>query len=65
MVFGTWDDVRFLLDHYGKDAFREALLEAPPGLFDNRSWHYWHHRLNVLPVPELPVRIRAETALPL
>jgi hypothetical protein len=56
MVFGTWDDLCFLLDRYGKESFRGALREAPPGLFDNRSWHYWHHRLQVLPVPELPRR---------
>lgn len=56
MVFGTWDDICFVLDHYGEDAFRNALQSAPPGLFDKRSWHYWHHRLRVLPVPSLPQR---------
>jgi len=56
MVFGTWEDVCFVLDHYGEAAFREALLSAPPGLFDNRSWYYWHHRLQLLPVPPLPQR---------
>jgi hypothetical protein len=56
MVFGTWDDVCFVLDKHNKASFREALQSAPPGLFDNRSWHYWHHRLQVLPVPELPKR---------
>jgi hypothetical protein len=56
MVFGTWADVCFVLDKYGYVSFREALQSAPPGLFDNRSWHYWHHRLQVLPVPELPQR---------
>jgi len=56
MVFGTWTDVCFLLNKYGKAPFRQALQSAPPGLFDHRSWHYWHHRLKVLPVPELPAR---------
>jgi hypothetical protein len=56
MVFGTWTDVCFLLNKYGKAPFRQALQSAPPGLFDHRSWHYWHHRLKVLPVPELPTR---------
>ena len=56
MVFATWEDICFVLDHYGKAAFREALQSAPPGLFDNRSWHYWHHRLQLLPVPQLPQR---------
>jgi hypothetical protein len=57
MVFGTWDDVCFVIDKHGKASFREALQSAPPGLFDNRSWHYWHHRLKLLPVPALPQRV--------
>jgi hypothetical protein len=56
MVFGTWADICFVLDHHGKAVFREALRSAPPGLFDNRSWHYWHHRLHLLPVPPPPQR---------
>jgi len=56
MEFGTWADICFVLDHHGKVVFREALRSAPPGLFDNRSWHYWHHRLHLLPVPPPPRR---------
>jgi hypothetical protein len=56
MVFGTWTDICFVLDHHGKSVFRKALRSAPPGLFDNRSWHYWHHRLQLLPVPPPPQR---------
>jgi hypothetical protein len=56
MVFGAWADVTVVLNKYGKASFRGALQSAPPGLFDHRSWHYWHHRLKVLPVPELPSR---------
>jgi hypothetical protein len=57
MVFGTWDDACLALEHYGEEAFRRALGAAPPGLFDPRSWHYWHYRLGVLPVPDLPQRV--------
>jgi hypothetical protein len=56
MVFGSWDDICFTLTHFGKDAFRAAIQSAPPGLFDARSWFYWHHRLDILPVPPLPQR---------
>jgi hypothetical protein len=56
MALATWDDICVALDRYGRDAFREALRNAPPGLFDRRSWHYWHHRLELLPVPPLPQR---------
>ena len=57
MALGTWEDICIALGHYGRDAFREALQNAPPGLFDPRSWHYWHHRLKLLPVPSLPQRV--------
>lgn len=60
MALGTWEDICIALDHYGRDAFREALQNAPPGLFDPRSWHYWHHRLKLLPVPSLPERVFPE-----
>jgi hypothetical protein len=56
MALGTWDDICIAFEHYGRNAFREALQNAPPGLFDPRSWHYWHHRLELLPVPSLPER---------
>jgi hypothetical protein len=57
MALGTWDDICTAIEHYGEDAFGDALKNAPPGLFDPRSWHYWHHRLNLLPVPSLPQRV--------
>jgi hypothetical protein len=56
MTWGTWDDASFCLDRFGKEAFRTALESAPPGLLDPRSWHYWHNRLGMLPVPEMPQR---------
>jgi hypothetical protein len=56
MVFGTWADVCFVIENYRKASLREALQRAPAGLFDNRSWYYWHHRLQILPVPALPAR---------
>ncbi|MEI8343226.1 MAG: hypothetical protein WCH43_17015, partial [Verrucomicrobiota bacterium] len=56
MALGTWEGICLAIDNYGREAFRQALQTAPPGLFDNRSWHYWHHRLGLLPVLSLPVR---------
>ena len=56
MVFGTWEDICLVLETYAEGSFREALQSAPGGLFDNRSWHYWHHRLGITPVPPLPQR---------
>jgi hypothetical protein len=56
MTWGTLEDAGFCLDRFGQEAFRSALRSAPPGLLDPRSWHYWHHRLGVLPAPAQPVR---------
>ena len=56
MVLGNWDDVQTTRRAFGDDAFRKVLREAPPGIFDLRSWTYWHHVFGLLPVPPLPRR---------
>ena len=38
------------------DDLREALAQAPPGVFDARSWSYWHLMLDPSPAPPLPQR---------
>jgi hypothetical protein len=42
MALGTWRDVQTVSSVYGWSAFREALEQAEPGVFDSRSWAYWH-----------------------
>jgi hypothetical protein len=56
MAHGTWRDLVEARKHFGEPAFREVLHHAPPGVFDARSWTYWHHALHLLPVPPLPRR---------
>ncbi|MBA3833156.1 MAG: hypothetical protein H0X34_14930 [Chthoniobacterales bacterium] len=56
MFLGTWNDIQEATDLWPVAAFRDALREAPPGVFDPRSWSYWHHMLDLLPVPPLPSR---------
>jgi hypothetical protein len=56
MTYGTWEDIREARAHFDEAAFRDALRRAPPGVFDARSWTYWHHALDLLPVPPLPRR---------
>jgi hypothetical protein len=56
MTLGTWDDARTIEDIYGRARLRAALAHAPPGVFDARSWHYWHHRLGAGSVGDLPIR---------
>jgi len=55
MTLGTWDDVRAAEQAYGREAFKAALLNAEPGVFDNRSWAYWHAVFGLEPAP-LPKR---------
>jgi hypothetical protein len=42
MTRGRWNDVVFVRGVYGNEAFRDALLHAEPGVFDVKSWAYWH-----------------------
>lgn len=42
MVYGTAEDVVAAQAHFGESGFRAVLDDPPPGLFDSRSWAYWH-----------------------
>jgi len=55
MTLGTWDEVHRVEDSFGWDAFKDTLLNAPPGVFDGRSWAYWHAFFG-LPEAEMPHR---------
>lgn len=55
MTLGTWDEVRTVRELMGWDAFKDALTHAPPGVFDARSWAYWHAVFG-LPEAEMPHR---------
>lgn len=54
--YGSWNDLKELEEVVGQAALREALIHAPPGILDEASWNYWHHRFGILPVPPLPRR---------
>lgn len=56
MQLGTDDDVRTVRDLVGDDALRDSLANAPPGIFDERSWNFWHLFLFRRPPPPLPDR---------
>lgn len=55
MAYGALSDLQALFELYGKQDFLVALQHAPPGLFEPRSWRYWHLVLD-RPIPPLPVR---------
>ena len=59
MNIGDYSDVQALVSQVGEEILREILIHAEAGQFDERSWAYWHYRLglsDVDQVPALPVR---------
>jgi len=59
MNLGDWDDACHLVDCVGKKALRQVVRNAEIGMFNERSWHFWHYRLGLSDlekVPPLPVR---------
>lgn len=56
MVYGTAEDVMVARQRYDDDDFRRALRNAMPGIFDERSWAYWHAHLDMGAAPPRPVR---------
>ena len=55
MALGTWDEVQQVKEALGWDAFKDALLNAPAGVMDARSWVYWHAFFG-LPEAKMPRR---------
>ena len=56
MTYGTVEDLRALEGMVGPEEFRETLDNAPPGVFDVRSWAYWNLKYGRAPAPPFPVR---------
>ena len=59
MNIGDYADVQTLASQVGDGVLREVLIHAEAGQFNERSWVYWHYRLglaDVGQVPELPAR---------
>lgn len=56
MTFGSWEDITVVRETFPDTALRAVLADAPPGVFDRRSWAYWHARFGRAPAPPLPRR---------
>jgi hypothetical protein len=56
MTYGTIEDLAIVRRHFPESAFRDVLAHPPAGVFDPRSWSYWHVRFGLGPPPELPKR---------
>jgi hypothetical protein len=55
MTYGDLDDVRLTLKLLGDRAFLDTLRNPPAGVFDPKSWTFWHTHYH-MPVPPLPTR---------
>ena len=56
MTLGTADDVRWLVAVASSDDLLRVLDDPPVGVFNRRSWAFWHLRLGREAVPDLPAR---------
>ena len=61
MTYGTIDDLRVARAHFTDEQLRQALRARIPGVFDARSWAYWHAVLGIRPAPPLPTRNLPDT----
>jgi Nucleotidyl transferase AbiEii toxin, Type IV TA system len=52
----TPDDLAVARRCFPESAFRAVLAHPPPGIFDPRSWAYWHVVFGLQPPPDLPRR---------
>ena len=56
MIHGRAEDILEMRRHFDDEVLRNALRNARPGIWDARSWAWWHVVLDLEPVPPLPVR---------
>lgn len=54
MNIGDFDDVQALEMLAGTELLTKILNEAEIGQFSPRSWSYWHYRLDLAAVDEVP-----------
>ena len=49
MTLGTLDAMRWLIDRMPAGTLRQVLRDPPLGVFNERSWRFWHLRLGCRP----------------
>lgn len=54
MNIGDYADVHALAALVGDDVLRAVLTHAEAGQFNERSWAYWHYRLGLASVDQVP-----------
>lgn len=56
MTYGLIEEIAVVEKYFQPADFRHALENAPPGVFDPRSWAYWNTVFGRTPVPAMPRR---------
>jgi hypothetical protein len=54
MNMGDYADVQALAAEAGDDVLKSVLVHADAGQLDERSWAYWHYRLGLAGVDQVP-----------
>lgn len=54
MNIGDYTDVQILANQVGDNMLRDVLTHAEIGQFNERSWAYWHYRLGLAQVDNVP-----------
>ena len=54
MNIGDYADVLLVTEQVGDDTLRNVLMNAEIGQFSDRSWTYWHYRLGLAKLDEVP-----------
>jgi hypothetical protein len=57
MNYGTAEDIEVVCRYLDLDDFREALDNAPPGIFREDAWAHWHQVVGRDTPPPMPKRI--------
>lgn len=56
LTYGTHADVKVLRRYVDDAELRTAIEQAPPGIFNARSWTYWNLKIGRYPAPPMPQR---------
>ena len=54
MNLGTWEMWQWARNNFTVKFFIDTLTHAKYGDFSPGSWHYWHIKLVISPIPRLP-----------
>ncbi len=54
MDIGTLEDIELLVRLVGEETLKDTIAQAEAGQFRPRSWAYWHYRLGLADVDQVP-----------